>query len=128
MPSGRCECGAVTFTVTAVRREVTACHCSQCRRTSGHVWASTVAQESALVFQDKSGLRWYQSSGFAQRGFCAECGSSLFYKMKGGGDRLAIAAGCIDPGADLQLTKHIFVKDKAGYYDITCQAEQIQKY
>nr|WP_272214715.1 hypothetical protein [Marinicella sp. W31]MDC2880044.1 hypothetical protein [Marinicella sp. W31] len=51
MIKGRCECGAVAFEVDEVRDTVTVCHCSQCRRTSGHLWASTHAPFDKLFFE-----------------------------------------------------------------------------
>jgi len=113
--TGRCECGAVTFEVEKVRETVTVCHCSKCRRTSGHLWASTHAPSSAVTFTAQDGLRWYASSPHAMRGFCRECGSSLFYRMNGE-DGVGIAAGCLDDTAGLRIGKHIHVADKAAYY------------
>ncbi|EEA91852.1 GFA family protein [Pseudovibrio sp. JE062] len=127
MVTGKCECGKVQFQVEAVRDSVTVCHCSQCRRTSGHVWASTVAPESAVTFTIDDGLEWYASSHFAKRGFCKGCGSSLFYKIHAE-DYIAIAAGCLDEPNDLHIGKHIFVKDKGDYYEITDDAPQIQRF
>ncbi|WP_299810344.1 GFA family protein [uncultured Roseibium sp.] len=126
MITGRCECGSVAFEVNAVRDTVTVCHCSQCRRTSGHLWASTVAPAGTLRFTCDEGLAWYRSSDFAERGFCKACGSSLFYRMDGE-DNIAIAAGCLDTADGLTTGKHIFVKDKAGYYEIGDGAPQFRK-
>ena len=127
MIKGRCDCGSVSFEVEAVRETVTICHCSQCRRTSGHVWASTHAPYDQVKFTNDQGLAWYKSSDFAKRGFCKTCGSSLFYRMNDE-DGVGIAAGCLDNPTGLHVGKHIFVKDKGDYYDITDNAPQIQKY
>lgn len=128
MITGKCECGAVEFQVPEVRDSITVCHCNQCRRTSGHLWASTVAPASSVKFIKDEGLTWYNSSDFAERGFCKCCGSSLFYRLDSDPDRLAISAGCLDNPDGMSITKHIFVKDKACYYEITDGAEQIQRF
>lgn len=112
---GRCECGRVRFSVEGARETVTVCHCSQCRRLSGHLWASTHARFDAVTFQDDSGLRWFASSDMAKRGFCAKCGSSLFYRMNGE-EGIGIAAGCLDAPTGLRMGKHIFASDKGDYY------------
>lgn len=117
MVTGRCECGSVVFSLPEVRDSVTVCHCSQCRRTSGHLWASTVAPAASISFQSENGLTWYTSSAQAERGFCANCGSSLFYRIHGD-EKLAIAAGCIDEPNRLTLGKHIYTSSKAAYYDL----------
>ena len=127
MITGGCECGMVRFEVPSVRDTVTVCHCSQCRRTSGHIWASTnAARYEDVVFTADEGLEWYASSSFAKRGFCRSCGSSLFYRQNGE-EGLAIAAGCIDDDSDLKIGRHIFVADKGRYYEIGDSAPQFDK-
>lgn len=127
MVKGRCDCGAVCFEVAAIREAVTVCHCGQCRRTSGHLWASTHAAYDQLVFTNDQGLTWYKSSEFAKRGFCKNCGSSLFFRVNDE-DGVGIAAGCLDLPTGLQVAKHIFVKDKGDYYKIADNETQIAKY
>lgn len=116
--TGRCECRKVSFTVYSVRETVTVCHCSQCRRFSGHVWASTHAQFENVTFDDDEGLTWYTSSDFAKRGFCKHCGSTLFYR-RDDESGIGIAAGCLDAPTGLRLDKHIFVDDQGDYYEIS---------
>lgn len=127
MVEGRCDCGAVSFKVETVRETVTICHCRQCRRTSGHFWASTHATFDTVNFTNDEGLEWYRSSDFAKRGFCKTCGSSLFYRMNDE-DGIGIAAGCLDLPTSLEIGKHIFVKDKGDYYEIADGAPQIDRY
>ncbi len=124
---GRCECGAVAFEVTGARQAVTFCHCSQCRRFSGHHWAATNAPFDQVKFTADHGLKWHASSDWAKRGFCQECGSSLFYRMNGE-DGIGIAAGCLDGPTGLTPGKHIFIADKGDYYDASADAPHIDKY
>lgn len=126
MISGRCECGSVQFEVEDVRETVTVCHCSQCRRTSGHLWASTHALFDAVKFTADDGLTWYASSGDAKRGFCNRCGSSLFYRMNNE-DGVGIAAGCLDETVNLHIGKHIFTEDKGSYYGTPDDAPALTK-
>ncbi len=124
MTTGRCECGAVRFEVTDARDTITFCHCGQCRRTSGHYWASTRAETADVVFSKEAGLTWYQSSDHARRGFCKLCGSSLFYQPNGA-DHLGIAAGCLDLPTGMTPGKHIFTADAGDYYTIPADAPHI---
>jgi len=124
---GRCDCGGVRFEVVDFREAVTVCHCSQCRRLSGHLWASTHASFENVVFANDEGLTWYASSDFAKRGFCRTCGASLFYRLNDE-DGIGIAAGCLDRPTGLHIGKHIFVKDKGDYYGITDDAPQIERF
>lgn len=127
MITGRCECGRVAFELPEVRDSVTVCHCSQCRRASGHLWASTRAPYDSLTFTRDEGLTWYASSDFAKRGFCNACGSSLFYRMNDE-DGIGIAAGCLDDTSGLHIGKHIFVADKGDYYERPSDAPVLDKW
>lgn len=115
MTAGGCHCGAVRFTAEAVRSGVTACHCGQCRRWSGHVWASTVAPLDGFHLSSDAALVWFRSSQMARRGFCGGCGSSLFWQADGA-DHVAIAPGALDDDTGLSLVKHIFGADAGDYY------------
>ena len=116
---GSCECGEVTFSVTGPLSPTFACHCSQCRKTSGHYWAATEVPTTHLRLIKDSGLKWYRSSAQARRGFCVGCGSSLFWEADGEGTT-AIGAGTLDdlPRGATKVAKHIFMADKGSYYDV----------
>ncbi len=76
---GSCLCGAVRFSVEGELHAPDACHCSQCRKQSGHYWASTNVKRDALKLEGADKLTWYQSSEKVRRGFCSVCGSFLFW-------------------------------------------------
>lgn len=112
--SGGCLCGAVTFTGRLTAEPVGACHCSQCRRWSGHFWVGTELRDPAIRGDQ---LRWFRSSDEAERGFCGVCGSSLFWRELGS-LRTVVSAGAVQPPTGLRLEGHIYVADKGDYYDI----------
>ena len=116
--SGSCLCGAVAYEVQGPLREVIGCHCTQCRKQTGHYMASTAAKLDKFRIVKNDGLRWYRSSDMAQRGFCQICGSTLFWQGKGR-DYVAIAAGSVDGETGQRIAGHIFCADKGDYYDIT---------
>ncbi|WP_420549167.1 GFA family protein [Curvivirga sp.] len=115
---GGCLCGAVRFEITGHLRDVTYCHCGQCRKTTGHYFAATACENDELEFVADGGLKWFRASDTASRGFCDQCGSTLFWKPDEG-TYTAILAGSLDLPTGLKATSHIFVKDKADYYEIT---------
>lgn len=115
--SGSCLCGSVRYQVTGPVQDVTACHCSQCRKQSGHFWASSGSAEADFELLSEDGLTWYRASDFATRGFCANCGSALFWK-KDDEDRMSFSAGSLDTHPGITLTKHIFTDDKGDYYPL----------
>ena len=114
---GACLCGAVRYRVEGPLRPVVACHCAQCRKTSGHYVAATSALKEHVVLEADGGLRWYRSSGSARRGFCAICGSSLFWETTES-PRLSLHAGALEGAMGLTLAGHIFCADKGDYYEI----------
>ncbi len=114
MITGGCLCGAVHYRVTGPMRPVIACHCAQCRMTSGHHVAATSALRDDV--QITGTVQWFASSDSARRGFCGTCGSNLFWD--GPGSHLSIFAGTLDAPTGLTLAGHIFCADKGDYYDI----------
>ena len=91
---GSCLCGGVTFEIDGDVRDVLACHCIQCRKTTGNYTPGH------------------------KRGFCNRCGSSLFWQPD---DRnyLAICAGTIDGKLGKKLAGHIYCDFAGDYYEIS---------
>lgn len=116
--SGGCLCGAVTFDIYGPMRNVVYCHCGQCRRSHGTFAAYSAAKRGDLVFTQDRGLKWYSSSSNARRGFCRDCGSSLFWDGLNN-DYVAVSAGCLDKPTGLKSIRHIFADDKGDYYEIS---------
>jgi hypothetical protein len=99
---------------------VLVCHCIECRRWHGHVSASTAAHKDDLVLLDERGLRWIQSprsDARARRGFCGECGSSLFWDPPGR-ETISIAAGTLDGPTGLGVISHWFTSQAGDYYEL----------
>ena len=117
MKTGSCLCGAVSFEVRGALRPTIACHCTQCRKQTGTYMSATSCADGDLVLTRQDGLKWFRSSENAQRGFCEECGSVLFWKGDGR-DYTAIAAGSIDGPLGVPLEGHIFCDSAGDYYEI----------
>jgi hypothetical protein len=115
--SGGCLCGGVRYRVRGKLRDAIACHCNQCRRTSGHHAAMTSADLEDLTLLASETLSWYRSSASAERGFCRVCGSNLFWRPLAE-SRMAITAGSLDAPTGIKIMEHIFVADKGDYYSI----------
>lgn len=115
--TGSCLCGAVRFEVTGPLRDVVLCHCAMCRKTHGHIGAYTATPKDSLRLVESRGLRWYRSSAHVRRGFCHECGGSLFFDPVQK-DYMAIAAGTLDAPTGLQTTVQIHVASASDYYRI----------
>ncbi len=114
---GGCLCGAVRYVARGPRRGVIYCHCSQCRRQTGHYYAATSVADERLSVEGGENLTWYAASDFARRGFCRVCGSALFWKHNEE-DVTSVMAGSFDMPSGLTGERHIFVPDKGDYYEI----------
>ena len=112
---GSCLCGRVTFEASDRAEGYAICHCSQCRKQSGHVWASAHVRDEELTVTGD--VRWYQSSEKAKRGFCPTCGAFLFWKHADD-DHTSFSLGSLETPTGARLKKHIFTGDKGDYYDI----------
>ena len=119
--TGGCLCGGVRFTIEAntphetIMRPLIACHCEQCRKTSGTFVVSSKVKTKHLTFQTQATLVWYDSSKGAERGFCSRCGSSLFYRRKQQKDESkeeawSVMLGTLDQANDLPFAGHIFAQ------------------
>jgi len=120
MATGRCLCGAVTYEVVGPLRDVLVCHCEECRRWHGHFSAMAAARKEDLVLREERGMRWIdspRSDAHARRGFCGECGSSLFWDPPGR-ETISISAGTLDPPTGLRVVSHWFVSQASDYYDL----------
>ena len=118
MKKGRCECGGVRFQSIGPWRDVIACHCETCRRTSGHFWAASAVPEETLELTSSDTLVWFNSSNTAKRAFCNRCGASLFYKHI---DKsyIAVGAGTLDAPTGLRMVEEVFTHEKGDYYALT---------
>ncbi|MEM7219705.1 MAG: GFA family protein [Pseudomonadota bacterium] len=115
--TGGCACGAIRYRVTGPLRQIIACHCAQCRRTSGHFVAATACRRQHLELVNDSTLKWFRAIPGYRRGFCQLCGSSLFFEADDE-DRCSIAAGSLDDDSGLRIAAHIFCEEQGRYYDI----------
>ena len=121
MIRGSCLCGDIRFETRADPQGASMCHCTQCHKQSGGIWSSAYVLRSELTVTGP--VQWYASSAAAHRGFCAKCGSFLFWAAHDE-DTISFALGAVDGPTGLTLSKHIFVADKGDYYDIADSVPQ----
>lgn len=127
MKTGSCLCGGVTFEYEKAVRGSVACHCVQCRKTSGHYVSAIRVMDADLTVTKADTLTWFQSSPEAKRGFCNRCGSSLFWSDSAQPDRVSVMSGTIDGDTGITTEKHIFVADKGDYYTIPAEAPHFEE-
>jgi len=114
---GGCLCGAVRYELRGPLRDVLACYCGQCQKTTGNFVAATAVSRDRLQMLNEVGLSWYASSPGIRRGFCQNCGGNLFWEMEGEGN-ISVMAGTLDDSSHLKTVGHIFVEYKAAFHHI----------
>jgi hypothetical protein len=122
---GSCLCGLVRFTVSGELSAPIACHCTQCRKHTGHFEAGTDVPRAAVTVEGGEHVRWFRT-GNVRRGFCSTCGSSLFFDADAA-SWLGIAMGAFDTPTRTKLRVHVFVAEKGDYYEITDELPQITR-
>ncbi len=117
--SGKCLCGAVSFTATIERQRLTACHCSMCRRWTGGPLLCFTAD--AVDWAGEDHITTFASSEWAERGFCSKCGTSLFYRVTAPGShsgRLHLGFGALDDPSGFELALEVFIDKKPDAYEL----------
>ena len=113
--SGGCLCGLVRYEFTPKGKHFDTCHCSMCRKWGGGP-SFAVEADGDIQFSGEEHLSLYQSSKWAERGFCKKCGTHLFYRLLNH-PYCNFNLGTIDKSDEFQFTTQIFVDFKPDNYD-----------
>lgn len=126
--NGRCLCGAVNFSATLPSKWCAHCHCSMCRVAHGAGYVTWVGFEQHQVSfaMGESHVHWHESSPGAQRGFCKDCGSSMFFRSERWAGELHIALACIDGPIDRQPQANVFFDNHVDWMPIDERLKQVE--
>ena len=113
--TGRCLCGAVTYTAEDIETDMNSCHCGKCRRWTGG--PAFVVSVGKVKFDDENHITRFDSSAWAERGFCSRCGTNLFYRLKEA-DHYVLSMGTFDDQALFNLAGEIFIDEKPATYEL----------
>lgn len=108
--TGGCLCGTCRYETDAEPINVRACHCHACQKaTGGPFYARVLVPKDDVTISGP--VHWFASSQDVRRGFCPQCGSTLF------SERLSIRAigltmGTLDEPGRFQPAEHIWVSAK----------------
>ena len=121
--TGSCLCGAVRVTVMNAPDKVGACHCDMCRK-----WASgpymEITCDSGVSFDGEENISVYESSDWAERGFCKICGSHLFYRLKETRQHM-MAVGLFDDQRELVFDNQVFIDKKPEFYSFSNKTKDL---
>ena len=121
--NGQCLCGDVKVRAQAASNKVHACHCETCRRWTGGPLLA-IDCETQVEFEGQSNISSYDSSQWAQRGFCKNCGTHLYYRLKQSGQYM-MPVGLFDDLKNIEFDGQVFVDEKPHYYDFANKTQML---
>ena len=121
MLHGSCLCGEVRYEISSTLSRALICHCSMCRKAQGAAFRSR-ARVRAADFRWVAGealVTYYESSPGNHRGFCRVCGSPLLSRFDHDPSNHGLPLGALDDDPGVKPAFHVYVADKASWFDIT---------
>ena len=120
---GQCLCGVVKFKTSSASLQLGACHCKMCRSLCSGPYLS-IDCGTDVQFESTYNIGVYNSSEWAERGFCTQCGSQLFYRLKGSGQTI-MSAGLFGDDLGFEFDHQVFIDEKPNYYCFSNQTENL---
>lgn len=117
--AGGCLCGAVRFTARLPGTNFGACHCEMCRRWTGSALLGITVPEGDVAWRGVEHIATRQTSTWAMRAWCRECGSGLYFKVTDGGPYsggVELPIGLFDDADGLVMTNEIYIDHKPDSY------------
>ena len=119
---GVCLCGSVTIESKNIS-EFEACHCGMCRRWGGGPFLA-VHCDSGIKINGQDTITNYASSEWAERGFCNNCGTHLYYHLKPT-DEYIVPVGLFESSDGFSFSKQIFIDQKPDYYNFANKTQEL---
>ena len=120
---GHCLCGAIEVSANSMSTHVGACHCGMCRKWGGGPLMA-VDCGTEVGFTGSENITVFSSSEWAERGFCKQCGSHLFYRLKET-QQYIMSAGLFDNVEDFVFDHQVFVDSKPAYYHFANKTKEL---
>jgi len=105
-----CLCENIRFKVKLINLKMGVCHCSMCRKNTGGTGFSFFYSLTKPIFVNQKDLSIYNSVGIAERAFCNQCGTTIYYH------RISDEGYCIPSGIIDNLNENEVIFDKDWYF------------
>ena len=117
---GSCLCGGITFEISGPLTGALNCHCQMCRKAHGAAFRSCARVNSAdfNITHGEELIKFYESSPGNHRGFCSVCGSPIVSRFDYDHSRYGLPLGALDDDPGVKPDIHVYVADKAPWFDI----------
>ena len=105
--TGRCLCGAVSYSIDAEPMAQAACHCTDCQRQTGSPFSVIVAVPRDALKVEGDTIATYATTGEdhgqpTERSFCSACGAPVFSIAAVMPDMAFVKAGSLDDASWLE--------------------------
>ena len=129
MLTGHCLCGSVQYEISGEPLALLYCHCEECRRATGSSLNTSilVRRGDFRVMSGEDAISFYESSPGNRRHFCSTCGSPVFKHFPKPPNFVTVRAGTLDSDPGIRPSGHIWVSEKAPWYEITDGLPQFSK-
>jgi hypothetical protein len=122
---GGCLCGAIRYRATSAPVRGVICHCFMCRKHSGAPALAFVHFPAQAFIWVRGQPTRFQSSEFAQRGFCSNCGSTLTMHEEVLADRVQVTVGSLDEPERVRIDDHVWTEQAIPWFQI---ADPLPRY
>ena len=120
---GGCLCGAIHVAAKEFKTGLGACHCTTCRKWGSGPYLS-IDCGTEVSLDGEENLTVFDSSQWAERGFCKQCGSHIFYRLKDSGQYF-LSAAILDDDSSFDFDHQIFIDEKPAYYTFANKTEDM---
>lgn len=93
--TGGCLCGAIRYEASVPLIDVHYCHCRMCQKAFGNLFGVFGSVPRAALRFTAGSPKHYRSSPYAERGFCAGCGTPLTFRYLKS-EWIAVSIGSLD--------------------------------
>ena len=127
---GSCLCRKVQYEIDSEFEDVLNCHCTMCRKLHASAFR-TRAKIRSSGWRTVSGhefIKFYESSDGEHKGFCSNCGSSLYTKFDSMPEVLGFPLGTLDTDPNVKISRHVYVANKAEWHEITDDLPQHEQF
>lgn len=131
--TGSCLCGDISYEISQSVGDIAHCHCVKCRKAHGAAFSSVakIEDQNFLLRDESQFLKSYQSSPEKTRYFCSCCGSQIYAK-RDNTDFIILRLGTLNDesmaGSQYQEIKHIWLAEKACWYEVHSEIEEEQEF
>jgi hypothetical protein len=120
-----CLCGSVEITALEINPKFTVCHCNSCRTWGGAPFFAVQCGTNITIEGNKK-IKMYESSLWASRGFCSDCGTHLFYKLKKSGE-YNMPVGIFQNLKELKMDIQYFSDQRPDYYCFSNETKEMTR-